>query len=88
MEWKEENNQLNKEFVFKDFRSAMAFMQLVAFEAEALDHHPDWSNAYNRVKITLCTHHAGNVVTELDRKLASEADRIYHTYFDRKEGVV
>lgn len=74
--WKEENDQLTKEFVFKDFSEAFAFMCRVALEAEKAAHHPNWSNVYNRVTISLTTHDAGNVVTEKDRDLARAIDRL------------
>lgn len=68
--WKEENNSLNREFTFTDFSEAFAFMTRVAILAEKLDHHPEWSNVYNKVKIKLSTHDAGDIVTEKDHKLA------------------
>ena len=74
--WREENNKLSREFKFKDFKAAFAFMQRVAFECEAMDHHPDWENVYNRVRIALTTHSAG-AVTELDRELARRIDGIH-----------
>jgi 4a-hydroxytetrahydrobiopterin dehydratase len=74
--WKEEDNQLKKSFIFKDFTEAFAFMTRVAFLAEAQHHHPNWSNVYNRVDIHLTTHDAGNVVTEKDRKLAQAIDQL------------
>lgn len=74
--WKEENNQLTRTFEFKDFREAMAFMMRVAFIADSMDHHPEWSNVYNKVTIKLCTHDAGNKITEKDRKLAKEIDKV------------
>ena len=74
--WKEENNALNAEFKFADFRKAFAFMTEVAFIAEALNHHPEWSNVYNTVKIKLTTHDAGNTVTEKDREMASQIDKL------------
>jgi 4a-hydroxytetrahydrobiopterin dehydratase len=74
--WQEENNQLKKTFVFKDFQEAFAFMTRVAFLAEKHDHHPNWYNVYNRVEIHLSTHDAGNVVTEKDKKLAEDIDQI------------
>lgn len=74
--WKEENNALNAEFKFADFRKAFAFMTEVAFIAEALNHHPEWSNVYNTVKIKLTTHDAGNTVTENDREMASQIDKL------------
>ncbi len=74
--WKEENNQLVKEFEFADFQEAFAFMTRVAFLAEKAAHHPNWSNVYNKVTIALTTHDAGNVVTEKDRKLAASIDQL------------
>lgn len=74
--WKEENNSLKKTFKFKDFTEAFAFMTRVAFIAEKMNHHPEWRNVYNTVEITLNTHDAGNTVTEKDRKLALEIDKI------------
>ncbi|PWJ45055.1 4a-hydroxytetrahydrobiopterin dehydratase [Sediminitomix flava] len=74
--WKEENNQLQKVFTFKDFQEAFAFMTRVAFLAEQHEHHPNWSNVWNKVEIALTTHDAGNVVTEKDRKLAEAIDQI------------
>jgi 4a-hydroxytetrahydrobiopterin dehydratase len=74
--WKEEENKLNRSFEFKDFRAAMAFMNKVADVAEELDHHPWWSNVYNRVEIELTTHDAGNTVTDKDVELARRIDEI------------
>ena len=74
--WKEENNKLAKTFQFKDFSQAFAFMTRVALAAEKMDHHPNWSNVYNRVTIELNTHDAGNVVTDKDRKLAAIIDSL------------
>lgn len=75
--WKEENNSLNRTFSFKDFKQAFSFMTEVAFYAETHDHHPNWSNVYNTVEIQLNTHDAGNIVTDKDRKLASDIDQVY-----------
>lgn len=74
--WKEENNTLHREFVFDDFIQAFAFMAKVAIVAEKMNHHPNWSNVYNRVSVTLTTHDAGNTVTEKDRKLAAAIDEL------------
>ncbi len=74
--WTESNNKLEKEFIFKDFSEAFAFMTRVAILAEKHEHHPDWSNVWNKVKITLSTHDSGNVVTEKDRNLAEAIDRL------------
>lgn len=73
--WKEEDNKLKREFEFENFIGAFSFMTKVALVAEKMDHHPDWSNAYNKVSIELCSHDKGNIVTEKDRKLAKEIDK-------------
>ncbi|MDB5282674.1 MAG: transcriptional coactivator/pterin dehydratase [Bacteroidota bacterium] len=74
--WTEENNSLKKTFTFKDFSEAFAFMTRVALAAEKMDHHPNWTNVYNKVDITLNTHDAGDIVTDKDRKLAAIIDKI------------
>ena len=74
--WKEENNKLTRTFEFTDFKAAFVFMTQVALIAEKMDHHPNWSNVYNSVKIELSTHDAGNVVTDKDRNLAAAIDKI------------
>ncbi|HTH55977.1 MAG TPA: 4a-hydroxytetrahydrobiopterin dehydratase [Cyclobacteriaceae bacterium] len=76
MEWAEQNNRLKKDFKFKDFSEAFAFMTRVALLAEKMDHHPCWSNVYNTVSIELSTHDAGDVVTDKDRKLAKAIDKL------------
>lgn len=68
--FKEANNALTTTLEFKDFKQAFAFMTEVAALAEQMDHHPEWSNVYNRVSIALTTHSAGNTVTDRDRQLA------------------
>ena len=75
--WKEENNQLKKSFEFKDFIEAFTFMTKVAFAAEKMGHHPNWSNVYNKVDILLFTHEAEDSVTEKDVKLSKEIDKIF-----------
>ncbi|HEV3414295.1 MAG TPA: 4a-hydroxytetrahydrobiopterin dehydratase [Puia sp.] len=74
--WEEKNNALYRKFEFKNFSEAFAFMTRVALEAEKMDHHPDWSNVYNKVEIHLSTHSAGDIVTEKDRKLAKKIDEL------------
>ena len=70
--WSLAGDALVKEFKFSSFREAMAFMVRVGFEAEAMDHHPDWTNVYNRVAIRLSTHDAGGKVTAKDVELATK----------------
>jgi 4a-hydroxytetrahydrobiopterin dehydratase len=74
--WEEKNNSLYRKFQFKNFSEAFAFMTRVALEAEKMDHHPNWTNVYNTVEITLNTHSEGNIVTEKDRKLAKKIDAL------------
>jgi 4a-hydroxytetrahydrobiopterin dehydratase len=74
--WKEENNKLVKTFTFKNFVEAFGFMSKVALVAEKMDHHPNWSNVYNQVSFELCTHDAGNTITEKDRQLAARIDAV------------
>lgn len=74
--WREENNFLVKEFTFRDFKEAFSFMIRVAALAEEMQHHPLWTNVYNKVEIKLNTHDAGNKVTEKDRKLAKAIDAL------------
>lgn len=75
--WKEENNQLKRDFKFPNFIEAFGFMTKVALVAEKMNHHPDWSNVYNKVSITLSTHDEGNIVTSKDTKLADAIDKIF-----------
>lgn len=75
--WKEINDCLQANFEFKNFREAFAFMTEVAIEAEKMNHHPDWSNVWNKVSFKLNTHDAGGKVTELDYALAKKIDEIF-----------
>ena len=74
--WQEKNNQLIRSFEFKDFKQAFGFMTQVALLAEELNHHPMWTNVYNKVDIHLSTHDAGDIVTEKDRELARRIDNL------------
>lgn len=74
--WKEEDNTLYRKFEFADFSEAFAFMTRVALEAEKMNHHPNWSNVWNKVEIWLNTHDAGDIVTDKDRKLAAKIDAL------------
>ena len=74
--WEEKNNELIKKFEFNNFIEAFSFMTKVAIIAEKADHHPWWSNVYNKVEIRLTTHDAGNTITEKDRELASKIDSL------------
>lgn len=71
--WKLNDDSIEKKLKFKDFPSTIAFMVKVAFEAEKLNHHPEWSNNYNKLHIKLTTHDKGGL-TKLDFALATKID--------------
>jgi 4a-hydroxytetrahydrobiopterin dehydratase len=73
--WKSGKGVIGKDFKFADFSEAFGFMARVALAAEKMDHHPDWSNVYNRVEIKLSTHDAGGV-TALDLELAKKIEAL------------
>ena len=79
MKWIEENNQLKRTFEFNDFVEAWGFMNKIALHAEKLNHHPEWSNVYNKVTITLTTHDKGGI-TELDYDMALFAESCFKNY--------
>ncbi len=74
-DWSRDGNTIGREFVFRDFVEAFGFMGSVALLAERANHHPDWSNVYNRVTIELTTHDAGGL-TASDFALAGEIDQL------------
>ena len=74
--WLEKDNKLYKAFTFKDFSGAFSFMCRVALLAEKMNHHPTWTNTWNKVEIWLSTHDAGDIVTEKDLKLAEGIDKL------------
>ena len=76
-DWTLERNTIIREFKFRTFVEAFSFMTAIALEAEKLDHHPDWSNSYNRVKIAL-TNHAAKGITSLDFDLADKIDKLFN----------
>jgi len=74
--WTLENDALAKTYKFGSFREAMSFMVRAGFDAEAMDHHPEWTNVYNRVTVRLTTHDAGGAVTAKDVELAKRFQKI------------
>ena len=74
--WTGDDKRIAKTFRFKGFSQAMGFMVEAAFYCERVDHHPEWTNVYNRVSVELTTHDAGKV-TEKDIALAAHLDAIY-----------
>ena len=75
-DWQLRDDAIVKQFTFTDFIEAFGFMTRVALCAERADHHPDWSNSYRTVDISLTTHSAGGI-TQKDIKLALEIDALY-----------
>lgn len=76
--WEYAENAIETTFEFKDFKDTFSVMTRIAFEAEALEHHPDWMNVYNKLTIRLSTHDAGGV-TEKDFALAAAIEKIVET---------
>lgn len=74
--WVLERDALAKTFKFDSFRAALAFMVRAGFEAEELEHHPEWTNVYNRVSVRLNTHDAGDRVTAKDVALAKRFEQL------------
>ncbi len=72
--WSIDDGKLHREYRFDDFVTAVGFMAAVAIEAEKLNHHPNWSNVYNRVDVTLWTHDSGGI-TSYDVALATAMER-------------
>ena len=74
--WKDKSGKLYRKYEFKTFVEAFSFMTAVALLVEKADHHPTWTNTYNKVEIWLSTHDAGDVITEKDTKLAKQIDEL------------
>ncbi|MBL30166.1 MAG: pterin-4-alpha-carbinolamine dehydratase [Flavobacteriaceae bacterium] len=74
-DWKIKDNRLTKEFVFKDFKESLIFINKVGDESETLNHHPKITNIYNKVTIELWTHTVDNI-TDLDYKLSEKIDKL------------
>ena len=74
-EWQEVDGALHKKFEFRNFAEAYAFMTKVAAVAEQQNHHPDWSNSWNIVEISLCSHDKG-AISQRDHDLANAIDEL------------
>lgn len=77
--WTFDKNAISRDFKFKTFVEAFSFMTAIALEVEKIDHHPDWSNSYNKVNISLSTHSAKGI-THKDFDLAHKIDSLYEKY--------
>jgi len=75
-DWEAKDGKLTKQFKFKGFMQAMGWMVSVAIAAEKLDHHPEWSNIYNRVDVALTTHDMDNAISSWDVALAKTMDEL------------
>ena len=76
--WIVDNEKIKKEFKFKNFIEAFGFISKVALLSEKINHHPNWQNTYNKVKIELTTHDKGGITTN-DTKLAESIDKLINT---------
>ncbi len=74
--WQVQEGKLVKQFKFGSFAKAMGWMVTVALVAEKMNHHPEWSNVYNRVTVALVTHDLGNVISNLDVELATKMEQL------------
>ena len=70
-----DGRSIARSYRFRNFRDALAWMVRAGFEAEAMNHHPDWSNSYNRVEVSLTTHDRGGL-TDKDIELAQRLERL------------
>ncbi len=73
--WNYNNKSIEKNFTFKDFKETLTTMVRIGFEAEALNHHPEWTNVYNKLNVRLSTHDAGGI-TQKDFALAKKIDQV------------
>ena len=74
--WTESDNKLTREFKFNNFKDALLFINKVADISERYNHHPEIYNVYNRVKLSLCTHDKGSIITDKDYNLAQKIDEL------------
>lgn len=75
-DWQVVDGKLHKEFKFGSFAEAMGWMMSAAIHADKLDHHPEWANVYNRVRVDLVTHDLGNAISSWDVELAKRMDAL------------
>lgn len=74
--WTVKDGKLHKTFKFKTFARAIGWMVSVAVQADKMDHHPDWSNTYNRVEVNLSTHELDDTISDLDTELARKMEEL------------
>jgi 4a-hydroxytetrahydrobiopterin dehydratase len=74
--WEEKGGKLHKTYKFDSFAQAMGWMISVAIHADKMDHHPEWSNVYNKVQVDLVTHDLDNAISNLDIDLAKKMEAL------------
>ncbi|HEY3371817.1 MAG TPA: 4a-hydroxytetrahydrobiopterin dehydratase [Prolixibacteraceae bacterium] len=77
--WSLKETAIHRDFKFKNFVDAFSFMTAIALEVEKMDHHPDWTNSYNKLSIALSTH-SEKGITQMDYDLADKIDQIFKKY--------
>lgn len=87
MNWEEKNSKLTRTLKFKNFLQAISFMKYSSQAIEELNHHPEWTNIYNKIEINLCTHDAGNTITAKDYELAELIDQLYLKFTNYDENI-
>ena len=85
MTWIEQDNSLQKTYEFADFPSALSWMVQCSFVIETLQHHPEWTNVYNKVHVKLTTHDDWNTVTDKDVELSQLLDKEYASFMESRE---
>ena len=78
--WEVKDGKLTSEYKFPTFLNAVNWMMAVSIEAEQLDHHPEWTNVYSRVNVSLVTHDLGNVISSYDIELARKMDALTNEF--------
>lgn len=76
-DWTVQDGKLHRQYKFPSFAQAMGWMMSAAILADKLDHHPEWSNVYNRVTVNLVTHSLGNQIGNLDVELARQMEKLF-----------
>ena len=77
-DWSVQDGKLHRQYKFATFAQAMGWMMSAAIEADKLDHHPEWSNVYNRVTVDLVTHSLGHQIGNLDVELARKMEKLFN----------
>jgi 4a-hydroxytetrahydrobiopterin dehydratase len=85
-DWRYETPDIKADYVFPDFRTAIAFICVVGIEAEKMDHHPEFFSSYDRVSFQFCTHDAGHQVTDLDTKMAEVLSQVARQFGGKSSG--